>query len=121
VQVNAQLLVGILCGGLAGSVFTWYMNRPRPEIITYTVTTVSLGADVTIKNLVPNLKIQVGGEEVPVMHTHTVEFSVPQDSYIDSVEIALTFPTNVLLFGNVLAPKRLPLFMPFPVVSSSTV
>jgi|ERR1700722_6148521 len=85
---NPQLVVGILCGGLGGSVFTWYINRPKPQIVTYNVTTISLGADPTTKNLVPNLKIQVGGENVPVMHTHTIEFNVPRESYVDSADVA---------------------------------
>src|ERR1700722_2037010 len=88
---NPQLVVGILCGGLGGSVFTWYINRPKPQIVTYNVTTISLGADPTTKNLVPNLKIQVGGENVPVMHTHTIEFNVPRESYVDSADVALCF------------------------------
>lgn len=110
-RLNPQLAVGIgiLFGGFGSAVFNWYINRPKPQTVTYNVTTISLGADPTTKNLVPNLKIKVGGEDVPVMHTHTVEFDVPKDSYVDSADVALVFPSTILLFGNILAQAPSPL------------
>ena len=36
------LLPAILFGGLAGAVFTWYINRPQATTLAYTVTTTGI-------------------------------------------------------------------------------
>src|SRR5438552_18629214 len=65
--ITPQLIITAISGGLAGSVLTLYVNRPNPTIITYNVTTTSLGADATLRGLIPGLKIQIGNNEVPVI------------------------------------------------------
>jgi len=84
-------LVSLVGGGLAGSVFTWYMTRTEPTLVTYNVTTTAVRADRAVKSVVPDLKIQVGREEITALYTHNVEFSVPRGSHIDSAGVAVTF------------------------------
>src|SRR5256885_2010364 len=89
-----------LSGGLAGAVFTWYMNRPVPTILAYSVTTTTAGTDVIGKGLIPNLKMQIGKEEISVIHTHAIEFIVQSGPQLDKAEIAITFPPGLRIFGK---------------------
>src|ERR1035438_10327102 len=102
-RINYQLLVGILCGGLGGSIFSWWATHPRTTILAYTVTTTTLGANLTVKGLIPNLKVQIGDEEVPVIHTHTLEFGTQSGPFAESAEILIKFPTDVRIFGRIMA------------------
>jgi hypothetical protein len=108
-RVNPQLVASVLCAGLAGSVFTWWVNRPSLTVITYTVATTTLGADPTVKGLLPNLKIHIGDEEVPIIHTHSLEFRVQSGPFLDSAEIAIAFPVDIRVYGKILseAPSSL--------------
>jgi len=97
-----------LGGGLAGAVFTWYVNRPQPTTVTYRIATTTIGADPEARSVVPNLKIQVGKTEIAVLYVHDIEFSVPRGPHVDSGEVAITFPpslfpgsvTSTRLFGT---------------------
>jgi hypothetical protein len=100
---SPQLLAAVLCGGLAGAVFTWFINRPKPTVVTYGVTTTTIGTDDTVKGLVPNLKIQIGSEEVPVIHTHVLEFAAQSGPYVERAELGIAFSRRVRLFGKILA------------------
>jgi hypothetical protein len=101
-SISPQLLVGIFFGGLGGAVFTWFIHRPNPTIITYAVTSTSLGADATVKGLIPNLKLQIGTEEIPVVHTHSIGLSVPEGEFLDQAEVVLSFRSPVRVYGSIL-------------------
>lgn len=88
-----------LSGGLAGAVFTWYMNHPVPTTLTYGVTTTTAGTDTTVKGLIPNLKMQIGNEEIPVVHTHAIEFVTQSGPQLEQAEIAITFSPGLRVFG----------------------
>lgn len=99
--ILVTLLATLLGGGLAGSVFTWHMTQPEPTLVTYNVTTTAVRADPTLKSAVPDLKIQVGGEEIVALYTHTVQLGVPRGSHVDRAEVAITFPkAHVRWFGR---------------------
>jgi len=53
-------------------------------------------------------KLQIGIEEVPVIHTHTVEFRVADD-YVDTADVAILFPRKMRLFGSISAEAPSPL------------
>lgn len=98
-RVSPQLVVGVLCGGLAGSVLTWWVNRPKLTEVTYSVSTTTVGTDATVKNLIPELRLQIAGEDIPVVYTHAVEFKTNDGPYLESAEVAITFPKPVRIFG----------------------
>ncbi len=100
--VTVVVLVSLLGGGLAGSVFTWYMTRTEPTLVTYNVTTTAVRADRAVRSVVPDLKIQVGREEITALYTHNVEFSVPRGPYVDSAEVAVTFRGGHVLWDEFL-------------------
>jgi hypothetical protein len=54
----AALVASYLFAGLGGAVFTWYVNRSKPVVITYSVTTTTLNAD-PVKGLIPDLRMTV--------------------------------------------------------------
>ena len=106
--INGQVLAALFAGGLAGSVFTWIVNRPAPAETQYRITTTSLGANAAVKSVVPNLRIQVDGEDVPVVHTHVVEFTTTS-GYATELETALVFNHAIRLFGRIGAEAPSPL------------
>jgi hypothetical protein len=82
-----------------GAVFTWYVHRPSPTIVTYQITKTTTGADSVTKGLIPNLKLKIGDEDVPVVYTDVVELSTVDGDYVDSAEVAITFPSELRIFG----------------------
>jgi hypothetical protein len=91
--------ISLLGGGFAGAVFTWYVHRPSPAVVTYAITTTSTGADALTKGLVPNLTLKIGAEDIPIVYTHAVEFSTVRGDYLDSADVAITFPSALRIFG----------------------
>jgi hypothetical protein len=49
------------------------------------------------------LRLQIGKEEIPVVHTHSVELSVTEGEFLDHTEVVIAFPWVVRVFGRVLA------------------
>jgi hypothetical protein len=92
------VIAAFLGGGFAGSVFTWYVNRPQATVVTYTVSTTSLGTS-EVSSVVPNLKLQIGTENVESIYTHTVELAAVKGPFVDQAEFALTLPSDVRVFG----------------------
>jgi hypothetical protein len=90
-----------LGGGFAGSVFTWYVNRPEPTVITYTVGTTTVAAPEA--SLTPNLRILLGDAPVKSLFAHNVELSAAAGKHIDRVEVALTFPVNTTIYATTAA------------------
>jgi hypothetical protein len=50
--------------------------------------------------VIPNLKLQLGGQEIPVLYVHTVVFSVQGCQDLDSAEFAVTFRQKPKIFGT---------------------
>lgn len=82
-----------------GAVFTWYVHRPSPTLETYQITKATTGADSVTKGLIPNLTIKIGNEDVPVVYTDVVELSTVRGEYVDSADVAISFPTALHIFG----------------------
>lgn len=93
-------ILALFTGGLGGSVFTWYINRPKPTVLTYNIVTTTTGADATTKGLVPNLKLRIGDEDVPVIYTHTIDLTVQSGPQVESAQVEVPFPTGFRLFGS---------------------
>jgi hypothetical protein len=93
------VIAAFLGGGLAGSVFTWYMNRPDATVVTYSIATTPFGSSEAA-SVVPNLKIQLGNENITSLFTHTIDFNVPKGPFIDQVDFAVTFPAGARVFGT---------------------
>lgn len=109
-QIVAVFFSGLFSGGLAGAVFTWSMNRPFPTVVTYNIITTTLGADPTLKNLLPDLTIQIGSDEVPVIHTHTVDLTSPSGPQSDSLNVNIYFSSDMHFFGRPLAEAPSPAY-----------
>jgi hypothetical protein len=97
--VAITVLTAFLGGGLAGSVFNWFVNRAQPTVLTYNIGTANLASE-QFASVVPDLRIQIGNEQIKSLYTHTIELSVAKGPYIDSIDIAITLPDDVRLFGT---------------------
>jgi hypothetical protein len=94
------IVVSLVSGGLAGQVLNWYANRNIPTVLTYVMTTTTAGTDARVKSLIPNLKLQIGEEEIAVVHTHTIDFTTQSGPHLNSAEIAITFPPGMRIYGT---------------------
>lgn len=108
-RINPQLVVALATGSLAGSIFTWFMNRPQNTVLTYAISTTTLGADATVKGLIPDLRIQIGGDEIPVVHTHTISIEAQEGPYLESADVAVMFDAPIRVFGKLVAEAPSPL------------
>jgi hypothetical protein len=107
VQITIAL-IALATGGLGGAFFNaWWSNRST--VVTYTVTTTTIGTDQRVKSLLPDIKIQVGNQELPLIHTHTVELRPQSGPYSDRAEIALVFPPGVHLLSKAVTETASPL------------
>jgi|SRR5882672_2009701 len=88
------LVVGIFCGGLGGAVFTWYINRPKSTVVTYTIATTTIAAPESATGLIPDLKVLIGSGQVQSLYTFNVELLPKEGPYIDKAEIAVEFPSD---------------------------
>lgn len=101
------LLVGIFCGGLGGSVFTWYVNRPRPTVLSYRIATTTL-SDPGGSRLIPNLWVQIGGSTIQELYAHSIELLPRQGPFVDQAEVAFNFAVPS---ANVWNSRRNPLVL----------
>src|SRR5271157_1319290 len=92
--VLVTALISFLGGGLAGSVFNWFVNRPKPSIIAYGTNTTTLAAAESA-TFIPDLRIQVGSEQVKSLYLHTMEFSGVSGTFVQQADIAIEFPSKV--------------------------
>jgi hypothetical protein len=92
------LVVGIFFGGFAGSVFTWWMNRPKPTVVTYRVISTTL-ADPQATGLIPDLKVLIGAEPIQELYAHTVELVPRQGPFAEHAGFAVTFSKAVHVYG----------------------
>jgi hypothetical protein len=98
-RINFIGIATLAVGGLGGAMFTWFMTHPRPTVIAYTVNTTTLGADSTIRSLLPDLKIRIGSEEISIIHIHSFDLTVQSGPFADQVTIGIEFPLKVRLFA----------------------
>jgi hypothetical protein len=91
------LAVGIVYGGLGGAVFTWYMNRPKSTVVTYTIATTTIAAPESVTGLVPDLKVMIGPGQVKSLYTFNVELVPRKVPYLDRAEIGIEFPAGHLV------------------------
>jgi hypothetical protein len=92
------LIVGICCGGLGGSIFTWYMNRPRPTVLTYQIVTTTLSAPEAV-GLIPDLKVFIGGSPIQALYAHSMELLPRQGPFVDQADVAFSFSSPVRIYG----------------------
>jgi hypothetical protein len=92
------LVVGICFGGFAGSVFTWYVNRPKPTVVTYSIATTTLSAPEAA-GLIPDLKVQIGGSTIQALYAHNIELLPRQGPIIDQADVAFSFPSPIRIYG----------------------
>ena len=93
-----RLIVGIICGGLGGSVFTWWINRPKPTVVTYRVVSTTL-ADPQAAGLIPDLKVLIGAVPIQELYAYTVELVPRQGPFAERAEFAVTFSKAVHVYG----------------------
>jgi hypothetical protein len=92
------LIVGVFCGGLGGSIFTWYMNRPKPTVATYRISTTTLSAPEAL-GLIPDLKVLIGGNPIHELYAHNIELLPRQGPFVDQAEVAFSFSAPVRIYG----------------------
>jgi|SRR5579864_924527 len=93
---NYQLIATIICGSLAGAIFTYWMQRPDPTVLTYSETTTTLG---TSNLKIPGLTIRIGKEIVPVLNTHSIDIGAQRGRYLAQAQVAIAFARGVRFFG----------------------
>jgi hypothetical protein len=86
------LVVGIFCGGLGGAVFTWYVNRPKSTVVTYTIASTTIAAPESVTGLIPDLKVLIGSDRVQSLYTYNIELLPREGPYLDKAEVAVEFP-----------------------------
>lgn len=92
-------ILALLTGGLGGAVFTWFMTHPGPTTLTYNAATSSAGPNAKVKSVVPNLKLQIGNEDIDSLYTHSIDFSAKSGPQAASVTLAITFPNPLKIYG----------------------
>jgi hypothetical protein len=107
VLIFLPIFVALLGGGLAGAIFSWYVNRPSRTIVTYAINTTTL-ASPGAATIIPNLKLEIGSETIKALYAHAIDLSWAKGQFVDSVEAALTFPHPVRIYGTTAnAPTKL--------------
>ena len=94
------IVATLIAGGLAGSIFTWYVNKPTNTLISYNVATATVGAGPEVKSLVPGLRIQIDNRDVPIFYVNDVSFSVQGGPGEDSVRVGVFFPNGTQIYGT---------------------
>jgi|SRR5215469_8663487 len=90
------VVAAALTGGLAGSIFTAYVNRQHQTVVTYKGVLWNLVDDKTT-GLVPDLKI--GNDNVQFIYTRSFDFIVRSGPEVDSASLVITFQPNLRIFG----------------------
>lgn len=99
-------LVTLVAGGLAGAIFLTIVNRPKLTILTYSISTTSWAAPEA-RTLIPNIKVQIGNETIKALYAHNIDFGVPRGPFAKSVEVAITFPERIRIYGkSIEAPSK---------------
>src|ERR1039458_8879713 len=92
-------LIGVfLFRRLGGAVFTWWINSPKPTVVTYRVISTTL-ADPQAAGLIPNLKVLIGAEPIQELYAYTVELVPRQGPFAERAEFAVTFSKAIHVYG----------------------
>lgn len=94
------IVATLIAGGLAGSIFTWWVNHPRNTVIGYNITTATVGAGPEVKSLVPGLRIEINNRDVPIFYVNDMSFSVQGGPGEDSVRVGVFFPDRTQIYGT---------------------
>lgn len=73
-KIPLALIVSLVSGGAAGAIINQYWAN-RQTVISYAVNTTSIGAGATARSVLPDLKLQLSGVDIPAVYTHTIELS----------------------------------------------
>jgi hypothetical protein len=92
-------LTAFLGGGLAGAIFNYYVNRPRPTVVIYTVSTTTIAASESAA-FIPNLRVALGDETIKSLYVHTVEFTAASGPFVNQLNVAITFPSVPHIYGT---------------------
>jgi hypothetical protein len=92
------LVVGVFCGGLGGSVFTWYVNRPKLTVVTYRIATTTLSAPEAV-GLIPDLKVLIGGKPIQALYAQNIELLPRQGPFVEQAAVAFSFSYSVRVYG----------------------
>src|SRR5438876_1034673 len=84
-----QFAATLLFGGAAGAVITYYVQNIQ-TVVSYSVTTTSLGTGADTKSVLPNLKLILGDKVLPVVYTHTVELRHDSGPELDHARVGIT-------------------------------
>jgi hypothetical protein len=96
---SLAIMATLLSGGLAGSVFTYLVNRPKTTVVSYSLSSATI-ADTESGSLVPGLRVQIGNQDVRNLYTHSIVLTVTKGPQIDSADVAIDFPPNTKFFGE---------------------
>jgi hypothetical protein len=102
-RVNPMVAIAVFCGGLGGSVFTWYVNRPTPVVLAYVISTTTTGADPGVQSLLPKLTLRLGDEPISAINTHAIDI-IPTQGYAAEASIGIFFAGKPRIFGNSIEP-----------------
>lgn len=91
-------IIALATGGLAGSVFTWWIKREPNAKVIYSITTISSGAAHEVKSLIPNLTMKIGERNIPALYTHIIILRVV-GGYSDSGPLGIELDDDVEVFG----------------------
>jgi hypothetical protein len=102
-EIVRTIAVAALTGGLAGSIFTWFVNRQHHTVVTYRAVLWNLVDDKTTA-LVRDLKI--GNDNVKVINTRLFDFVVQSGPKADSASLVINFQPSLQIFGmKVVSPS----------------
>lgn len=96
---SLAIVATLLGGGLAGSIFTYWVNRPKTSVVSYSLSSATI-ADAESGSIIPGLKVQIGSQDVRNLYTHSVVLTVTKGPQIDSADLAIDFPASTKFFGE---------------------
>jgi len=90
----------LISGGLMGALVTWWRTLPDPSVVSYSITTTSIGTDPSIKSAVPTLSLRIGETEVQALHIHTVDLWTQSGQVTRNADIEFRFAGPTKLFSS---------------------
>ena len=104
---NCRFPDGFPRWGLAGAVFSWFVNRAEPAVVTYRVNQTQL-ADPKATALIPKLSVHVGKETIQELHAYTIDIDAQRSAKADRAQVGIFFSHKVRIYGkSTEAPSQL--------------
>lgn len=103
VRTILPFVVAALTGGLAGSIFTAFVNRPHHTVVTHKAVLWN-AVDHRTTDLVHDLKI--GNDNVQFIYTRLFDFVVQSGPGVDSASLVIRFQPDLKIFGMVAIPPE---------------